>query len=128
MTCNTSQRPAIQRFEAALLDAVAAFGDRLQRSADPVRRSAESLLARLGFDLPAPGAPLPAPALEALRRENERLRRAAARGDARYDLNRHIAVNRLLRTESAAPPQTAGEAPRLSGSALNNRFRRARPA
>ncbi|WP_062012346.1 hypothetical protein [Aureimonas sp. AU4] len=123
---STPASTALHAFETALVEAVAAFGDRLQRSADPIRRSSESLLARLGFE----GArlPLPEPAREALRRENERLRRAALRGDARYDLNRHIAVRRLLAGEEAALPEAAFREPARSGAELNGRFRRERRA
>ncbi|MBB3949309.1 hypothetical protein [Aureimonas jatrophae] len=121
MPASTPASPALHAFEAALAEAVAAFGDRLQRSTDPIRRSAESLLGRLGFE----GArfPLPDAARTALTRENERLRRAALRGDARYDLNRHIAVRRLLAGQEAALPMPSIRETRRSGAELNGRFR-----
>lgn len=129
MTCFPARSPsALAHLEATLTEAAAAWGRRLERSTDPVRRAADSLLLRLGFDpglADRPGAaPLEAGVLDALSRENDRLRRLAERGDARYDLNRHIAVMRLLRGGEPALPAPAFRATGLSGAALNRRFRR----
>lgn len=126
MTHSTPGQPALRHLETALMEAATAFGERLQRSADPVRRSAESLLARLGFA--AIRFPLPEAAVAALNRENDRLRRAALRGDARYDLNRHLAVRRLLDGVEPALPQAAIAERARSGAELNGRFRRPRRA
>jgi len=126
MTRDLTQTPALLRLEETLLGAAARFGRQLQRSADPVRRAADALLIRLGLD-PAgvkPGARLPGEVSAALRRENERLRRAASRGDARYDINRHIAVMRLLRGDEPVLPAAAFRETRQPGAALNCRFRR----
>ncbi|WP_279477790.1 hypothetical protein [Aureimonas sp. SK2] len=74
---------AILRFEKRLRQEVRRFGEGLRRHLTP--------------DTAAAGAnPYSIEAWKALAAEDARLRRRARSGDPGYDLNRHIAVRRLM--------------------------------
>lgn len=111
---------ALRRFDAALQAAALRYGDGL-RAGEPGAPSgweAQSLIARLGLppgilapprhDTPTPAASTHEAALARLRMESRRLARLARVRHPTYDLNRHIAVRRLI---SALVPAAAPSGP-----------------
>lgn len=91
--------------------------------ADPDGFEARSLLARLGLPAAAvaPGGPaLPAAeceeALSRLRAEGRRLARHARARHPAYDLNRHIAVRRLIEALAVPTPERSRPRPSAPGA------------
>ena len=100
----TEPSPALRRLEVRLRAAVETFAFRLRQEHAPIGAEPAFVLARLAPELSAEerGDPtrLAAPRRLAIARrlgaENDRLARLARAADPRYDLNRHIALRRLL--------------------------------
>jgi len=133
----TETLPALTALETRLRAAVHAFAAGLAEASAPVFGASPRLvLARLAPDLSVEEADrpetLPTARRQALadrlRGEDARLARLARAADARYDLNRHIALRRLLRRIEAAGTQTPAPAHPASGRELNRRFAGRRPS